>query len=163
MWRVQLELTPEAHMSTTSPTMPRTRRAAIAATLCCAAVLGSASAANAGVSPITLGAATLVARGAAVSVAITASCSGSAEGSDGYAVATITQRQGNRTVTGFAGGGPQQGLICDGTLRTVALTVTPDNGGAFKTGEAWIDAGVSIFTETESVSSSIAQVVRIHR
>jgi hypothetical protein len=147
-------------MSTTSSIMPRTRHTAIAAALACAAVIGPAATAHAGVSPISVGTATLVAHGTVVSVPMTVTCSGS-DGSAPFAYANITQRRGNRTITGTSLNSPPPAFTCDGTLQSFTVTVIPDNGGAFKTGEAWINASVSIFTETGSVASSVAQVIRI--
>jgi hypothetical protein len=142
-------------------TMPRTRRAVIAAALTVIAVVGPTAAAQAGVSPVSVGVASLAAQGAVVRVAMAVTCSGS-DGSAPFAYANITQRHGNRTVTGTSLNAPPPAFTCDGTVQNFVVTVIPDNGGAFKSGEAWIDASVSIFTETGSLASSVAQVIRIH-
>jgi hypothetical protein len=76
--------------------------------------------------------ATLVAKGAAVDVAVTYSCS--SDTTSATIGVELTQRVGgNRLATGS---GSTSGLVCDGAEHTTTIRVVADGGIAFKKGDA---------------------------
>ena len=82
--------------------------------------------------------ATLVARGAAVSVPVEVLCS---PGSSGFINASVTQRVGSRIASGFGG---TSDFACTGASQTVSVLVTAQSGQAFKKGPALAQASLSI-------------------
>jgi hypothetical protein len=78
------------------------------------------------------GTATLVAKGAAVNVDVTYSCSPDTTSASVFV--QLTQRvSGGRVATGS---GFVSGLVCDGTEHTATVTVIADGDVAFKKGDA---------------------------
>ncbi len=81
--------------------------------------------------------ATLVERGAAVSVPVEITCPA---GSTGFISVTVTQRAGSRIASGS---GWNSDFVCTGATQTVDVLVTA-NGQAFKRGGAVAQAYLSI-------------------
>jgi hypothetical protein len=80
----------------------------------------------------TLTGATLVAKGAAVDVAVTYSCA--SDTTSATIGVELTQRVGgNRLATGT---GSTSGLVCDGAEHTTTVRVVAEGGIAFKKGDA---------------------------
>ncbi len=81
--------------------------------------------------------ATLVARGAAVSVPIEVLCPA---GATGFLNVQVTQRAGSRIASGYGG---TSDFVCTGATQTVDLQV-PAQGQAFKKGGAVAEASLSV-------------------
>jgi hypothetical protein len=97
--------------------------------------------------------ATLIAKGAAVSVPVTYSCSSdSSDSLFGTIGVRVTQRIGGKMVA--QGQGQTSDLICDGTLRIANIAVTPSNNAAFKQGVAFVDQA-NFFACDEFVCTSV--------
>jgi hypothetical protein len=77
--------------------------------------------------------ATLLARGAAVSVPITVLC---APGGEGFLQVEVTERSGGNVATGFAF---VDGITCTGTFQTINVVVTA-SGEPFRHGTALVSA-----------------------
>jgi hypothetical protein len=121
-------------MSTTTSTMPRIRRASVAAALGAASILCAAGGAQAALPApvISVGSTgTLIAGGAAISIPVIVTC---AEGS-GAVNTQITQRRGS----GLVRGEDSSSYTCDGTAQTLTMIVQPGSG-VYKTGEALVTA-----------------------
>jgi hypothetical protein len=103
--------------------------------------------------------ATLVARGAAIRVPIRYSCSPDTA----YAEidVQVTERVGgNRLAQGY---GFTQDLTCDSQVHTAVVTVTAFGGNAFRRGEAFAQATVTLCNEfacTELMTSRVITIVR---
>jgi len=80
--------------------------------------------------------ATLVAKGAAVSVPVDVTCPA---GSTGYLSVRVTERAGSRIASGFG----SSSVVCTGAPQTVDVLVT-GQGQAFKKGPAVAEASLSV-------------------
>ena len=111
---------------------PAVRAMAFGASLAFAAVVVPAAAANAAVSgSVDIGeTATLLARGAGVSVPVTVTCTSDLPLAYGYVNASITQRQGQTLVQGSSS---TQVRTCDGTPQAYTVVITGSR--PFKAGE----------------------------
>lgn len=106
--------------------------------------------------------ATLVARGVAVDVPVTYTCSTMPEGSMANFQVSVTQVVRGQQVTGASAGVEP---VCDGTSQNLTVRVTVQPGAApFKPGTALGDAILNTYDELwEPQSASTSEVLRIGR
>jgi len=119
------------------------------------AVLAAASAAS--VPAISVNSATLVAGGAAIRLAFTATCSA---GDDGSVSSTTTQAAGDRVAQGVT----QTGFTCTGKPQQVtALAAANVNGAPFRPGIAVVTASVGDCPSANCTGASTDKVLSIRR
>ncbi len=100
--------------------------------------------------------ATLVARGAAVSVPVEVQCP---PGSRGYLRVSVTQRAGSRIASGSAF---TSDFVCTGATQTVHVVV-PAQGQAFKKGPAFAEAFLSVCADYFCQSVTDTETIEIVR
>ena len=101
--------------------------------------------------------ATLVAKGAAIRVPIRYSCSPNT--TDAELSVQVTQRVGgNRLAQGF---GFTDQLVCDGQMHTVVVTVTASGDNAFRRGEAFAQAFLTLCNEFACTQVTTSRVITI--
>lgn len=100
--------------------------------------------------------ATLVARGAAVSVPVEVLCP---SGAGGYLSVTVTQRAGSRIASGY---GTTSDFACTGATQIIHLTVNAQDM-AFKRGTAVADAWLTIFAPYFGSTVSDEEIIQIAR
>lgn len=156
------------------PVLTPRRLAALAATAVCTAVLipvaataapaspavpasATRTSANAaGIPAISVSSATLVANGAAVRVAFTATCGA---GDGGIFSSTITQAAGNRVAQG---GNHLVGFNCTGKPQQLSFLLTANVGGApFHSGVAVVQASMSDCPGANCTGASTDKVLGI--
>ena len=136
----------------------------VAATAATASPAASASAArtSASIPEISISSATLVANGAAVRVAFTATCGA---GDSGGVTSTITQAAGDRVAQGTNQGTTQFiGLNCTGKPQPISYLLAANVSGApFHAGVAVVQANLSDCPGANCASAAMDKVLSIHR
>jgi hypothetical protein len=100
--------------------------------------------------------ATLVARGAAISVPVEVVCPA---GSSGFLSVNVSQRAGSRIASGFGGTGD---FLCTGTTQIVNVTVTAQDL-AFKRGTAVASSTLNVFSPFFGQSVTDEEIIQITR
>lgn len=100
--------------------------------------------------------ATLVARGAAVSVPVTTVC---APGGSGFLFLDVVEAVGGNVARGSTFVDP---ISCTGTFQTINVVVTAQ-GERFRKGVAFASAEFTVFDSTGSLSANDEREIRIER